>query len=101
MTFNNSLGGILAVVSLVMGIMVLTGHGDLFFRGLGENQRRKDYDMEKYTRASGIALLCFAILTGIDCFTTALWQKIAYLVLIILTFAVYLVYIQKKCKIKK
>lgn len=98
MLFDNTLGGLLAVASLVMGILVLTGHGGFFFKGIGESQRKLEYDMEKYTRASGIALLIFGVLTGIDCFTTALWEKIAYLVLIIATFVLYMLYIQKKCK---
>ena len=98
MLFNNSIGLLLAVASLVIGVLVLTGHGSVFFKGIGEDQRRQDYDMEKYTRASGIALLAFGVLTGIDCFTSALWEKIAYIVLIVVTFVIYLIYIQKKCK---
>ena len=100
MLFDNTLGGILAIGSLVLGILVLTGHGDFIMKGPGSEQRVKEFDMEKLNRVSGLALLGFGIVTGIDCFTHTLPAKIGYLVGIAVIFGLYIYYVQK-CRIKK
>ena len=49
----------ITVVSLVVGVMPLTGHGDFFMKGGNADLRKKLYDEEKLQRASGIGLLCY------------------------------------------
>ena len=43
----------ITVVSLVVGVMLLTGHGDFFMKGGNADLRKKLYDEEKLQRASG------------------------------------------------
>ena len=56
----------ITVVSLVVGVMLLTGHGDFFMKGGNADLRKKLYDEEKLQRASGIGLLCYGAVTGIN-----------------------------------
>ncbi|MBR2527282.1 MAG: DUF3784 domain-containing protein [Blautia sp.] len=91
-------GWLLAVVSFVIGILVLTGNGDFFLKGANEAARKKMYDMDKLTKASGVALLLFGVVTLIDSFTTGLLAKIVYLVAVIVILAGFIVYLKKKCR---
>ena len=59
----------ITVVSLVVGVMLLTGHGDFFMKGGNADLRKKLYDEEKLQRASGIGLLCYGAVTGINIFS--------------------------------
>ena len=90
-------GGFLAIASVVIGILVLTGHGDLFLRPGREDQRKNVYDRPRLEKASGILLIVFGALTGIDCFTTSPAAKIAYLAALAAAFIIFIVYIKKKC----
>ena len=98
MFLDAGFGAFLAAASVLIGILILTGHGDFFLKGSGSDVREKMYDMEKFSRACGIAALLFGAVTGIDCLTHTVAAKIAYVAAIALIFAVLVVYIQKKCK---
>ncbi len=86
--------------SLIAGVMMLTGHGSVFMGGGNSQERKKRFDEKKMERASGIALVLVGIATAIDCITKTFAAKIIYMVVIVLIFAVLIIYIQKKCKIK-
>lgn len=93
-----SLDFILTVGALVIGVMMLTGHGDVFMSGGNKDARRKLYDEAKMEKASGIALIVIGIATGIDHFTTTAVAKFAYVGVIVVIMAILVVYIKKKCK---
>ena len=96
MFLDATFGGVLAAAALIIGILVLTGHGDFIMKN-SRSSGESVYDMDKMTKASGVVLIGFAVLTGIDCFTTAAWAKIGYIVLMAVLFAGYIIYIRKKC----
>ena len=93
-----SLDIILTVAALIMGVMLLTGHGDIFMRGGNANERKKIYDEAKVQKATGVTMLLFGVITGIDMFLDGVGFKIAYLVIVIVIFVAMIVYIRKKCR---
>ena len=54
---------ILTIAALVMGVMLLTGHGDILMKGGNAAERKKLYDDKKVQLVSGVTLLIFGILT--------------------------------------
>ena len=93
-----SLDIFLTVAALIMGVMLLTGHGDILMRGGNANERKKIYDEAKVQKATGVTMLLFGVVTGIDMFLDGVGFKIAYLVIVIVIFVAMIVYIRKKCK---
>ena len=97
-----SLDIFLTVAALVVGVMLLTGHGDVFMKSGNASERKKIYDEKKVQKATGIAMILMGIVTGLDMVLddkiNVMFSKIGYLVLIIVIFAVLVVYIRKKCK---
>ena len=93
-----SLDIFLTVAALIMGVMLLTGHGDILMRGGNANERKKIYDEAKVQKATGVTMLLFGVITGIDMFLDGVGFKIAYLVIVIVIFVAMIVYIRKKCK---
>ena len=93
-----SLDIFLTVAALIMGVMLLTGHGDILMRGGNANERKKIYDEAKVQKATGVTMLLFGVVTGIDMFLEGVGFKIAYLVIVIVIFVAMIVYIRKKCK---
>ena len=85
---DRSFDFILAGIALIVGIMLLTGHGDIFLKGGNTKLRKEKYDEKKMTKGSGVTLILFGIVTFIDSYTT-----LAILV-------GFVVYLKKKC-IKK
>ena len=51
---------ILTIAALVMGVMLLTGHGDILMKGGNAAERKKLYDDKKVQLVSGVTLLIFA-----------------------------------------
>ena len=97
-----SLDIFLTVAALVIGVMLLTGHGDIFMKGGNAEERKKLYDEKKVQKATGIAMILMGIVTGLDMVLDdkidVLVSKIGYLVLIVVIFTILVVYIRKKCK---
>ena len=97
-----SLDIFLTVAALVAGVMLLTGHGDVFMKGGNASERKKLYDEKKVQKATGIAMILMGIVTGLDMVLddkiNVMFSKIGYLVLIIVIFVVLVFYIRKKCK---
>lgn len=89
---------ILTVGAIVIGIMILTGHGDIFMKGGDAVKREKLYDKNKMDKASGIALILIGIATGIDSFTTGVAAKIGYVVVLLIILVVLIYYLKVKCK---
>ena len=89
---------ILTVASLVMGVMLLTGHGDILMKGGNAAERKRLYDEKKIQLISGVTLLIFGVLTGLDMLIKSYVYDIIYLVLVIVIFIAMVVLIRKKCK---
>lgn len=89
---------ILTVAALVMGVMLLTGHGDILMKGGNAAERKRLYDEKKIQLISGVTLLIFGILTGLDMLIKSYVYDIIYLVLVIVIFIAMVVLIRKKCK---
>ena len=53
----DSLNIILTIAAFIVGIMLLTGHGDIFLKGGNSDISKKLYDEEKMAKASGVALI--------------------------------------------
>lgn len=89
---------ILTVAALVMGVMLLTGHGDILMKGGNAAERKRLYDEKKIQLISGVTLLIFGVLTGLDMLIKRYVYDIIYLVLVIVIFIAMVVLIRKKCK---
>ena len=89
---------ILTVAALVMGVMLLTGHGDILMKGGNAAERKRLYDEKKIQLTSGVTLLIFGVLTGLDMLIKSYVYDIIYLVLVIVIFIAMVVLIRKKCK---
>ena len=71
---------ILTVAALVMGVMLLTGHGDILMKGGNAAERKRLYDEKKIQLISGVTLLIFGVLTGLDMLIKSYVYDIIYLV---------------------
>ena len=89
---------ILTVAALVMGVMLLTGHGEILMKGGNAAERKRLYDEKKIQLISGVTLLIFGVLTGLDMLIKSYVYDIIYLVLVIVIFIAMVVLIRKKCK---
>ena len=94
----DSLSLILTIAAFIVGIMLLTGHGDIFLKGGNSDIRKKLYDEEKMAKASGVALILIGIVSAVDLFTTALAFKIAYIVALLIIIIGLVYYLRVKCK---
>jgi putative Mn2+ efflux pump MntP len=95
---SNTFDIFLTIVSLFVGIMLLTGNGGIFMKGGNDQARKARYDEKKMEKACGIALVLVGVATGIDSFTTSLAAKIGYTVALILILGWLLYYIRRKCQ---
>ena len=89
---------ILAGLALVVGILLLTGHGDIFLKGGNTQLRQAKYDEKKMSKGSGVALILIGIATGIDSYTTTLAAKIGYIIVLVLILAGLMLYLKYKCQ---
>ena len=94
----DSLSLILTIAAFIVGIMLLTGHGDIFLKGGNADIRKKLYDEEKMAKASGVALILIGIVSAVDLFTIALAFKIAYIVALLIIIIGLVYYLRVKCK---
>ena len=94
----DSLSLILTIAAFIVGIMLLTGHGDIFLKGGNADIRKKLYDEEKMAKASGVALILIGIVSAVDLFPTALAFKIAYIVALLIIIIGLVYYLRVKCK---
>lgn len=89
---------ILAGATLIVSIMLLTGHGDIFLKGGNADVRKKNYDEPKMAKALGVALLLTGVGTFIDSFTTSFASAIGYMIFLVVIYGGLYWYIKKKCK---
>lgn len=94
----DSLNIILTIAAFIVGIMLLTGHGDIFLKGGNSDISKKLYDEEKMAKASGVALILIGVVSAIDLFTTALAFKIAYIAALLVIIVGLVCYLRLKCK---
>ena len=94
---DKSFGLILAVIALVAGIMLLTGHGDILLKGGNTKLRKEKYDEKKMTWGSGVALLLIGVATLIDSYTTSLAAEIIYIIVLIGILGWLVYYLKTKC----
>ena len=97
---DKSFGLILAVIALVAGIMLLTGHGDILLKGGNTKLRKEKYDEKKMTWGSGVALLLIGVATLIDSYTTSLVAEIIYIIVLIAILGWLVYYLKTKCEKK-
>lgn len=95
---SSTLDFVLTFGAIIIGILLLTGHGSFFMKGGDARKRQKLYDEKKMEKASGIALILIGIATGIDSFTTSVAAKIAYIVVLGVIFVLLVYYMRAKCK---
>lgn len=60
---------LLAGAALIVGILLLTGHGEIFLKGGNTQLRKAKYDEDKMSKGSGVALILIGIMTFIDSYT--------------------------------
>ena len=89
---------ILTVAALVIGVMLLTGHGSVFMKGGNAEIRRKLYDEKKMEKGCGAALILIGILTGIYMFTSVMVFKIGYIVVLLIIIVGLMYYLRVKCR---
>ena len=94
---DRSFDFVLAGAALIVGIMLLTGHGDIFLTGGNTKLRKEKYDEKKMTWGSGVALILIGIVTFIDSYTTSLAAKIGYIIVILAILAGLVLYLKFKC----
>lgn len=94
---DRSFDFILAGAALIVGIMLLTGHGEIFLKGGNTKLRKEKYDEKKMTWGSGIALVLIGIATFIDSYTTSLAAEIIYILVILAILAWLVLYLKYKC----
>ena len=99
--FSREFDFFLAGAALIIGIMMLTGHGDFFLKGGNADLRKKKYDEAKLSKASGVTLILIGIATGIDSYTTSLAAKIAYVVILLAILAGLGLFLKFKCQKQK
>ena len=89
---------ILTAAALIIGVMLLTGHGGIFMKGGNAEARKKLYDEEKMEKGCGVALILIGILSGIDMFTTGMTFKIGYIVVLLIIIIGLMYYLRVKCR---
>lgn len=85
---------------IVIGIMILTGHGDVLLKGGNEQLRKNKFDQKKVEKASGIAALAIGIASGVEMFTTGVVAECIYVGVLVVILIVLVVYYQTACKKK-
>lgn len=95
---GTTLDYILTFGAIILGILLLTGHGSFLMKGGDEYKRKKLYDENKMEKATGVAMLLVGAATGLDSFTTGVAAKIGYIVVVALIFAALIYYLKVKCK---
>ena len=94
--FDQTFSYVLAIAALVIGVMLLTGHGSVFMKGGNTQARAQKYDEKKMEKFSGICLILIGIATGVDAFTESMAAKIAYVVILFVILAVFLFLLRTK-----
>ena len=89
---------IIALFAAGAGVLLLTGHGDLFFSKKADPLRYAGYDMKKFEKPCGIVFILVGILTMADSFIGNYIFSLVYLGLIVLLFVWLFWYYRTKCR---
>lgn len=90
---------ILAIVLLVVGVILVTGHGDsIMGGGQGAEERRRMYDEKRMQKAFGVGFILMAIANVITIFIHSFVISVAYMVFIIVIIVAEIIYVKKYCK---
>lgn len=89
---------ILTAAAFVVGVMMLTGKGDIFFKDRHSKSINTMYDMKKVQRGFGVVLLIMGAATGISMFLKNPVMDIAYVFIILLAFIGGVIYMKKYCR---
>lgn len=89
---------ILTIAALVVGVMMVTGHGELFMKGGNAELRKKIYDEKKMEKSGGIAMILLGIATGINMYTEGFTAKIIYIIVLVVIFGGLIYYLRTKCR---
>ena len=65
--FDQTFSYVLAIAALVIGVMLLTGHGSVFMKGGNTQARAQKYDEKKMEKFSGICLILIGICGYLIC----------------------------------
>ena len=89
---------IIALFAVGAGVLMLTGHSDLFFSKRTDPLRYSSYDMKKFEKPCGIVLILVGILTLADSYIGNPVFSMVYLGLTILLFAWLFWYYRNRCR---
>ncbi len=89
---------VIALFAVGAGVLMLTGHSDLFFSKRADPLRYSGYDMKKFEKPCGIVFILDGILTFADSYIRSAVFSIVYLGLIILLFAWLFWYYRNRCR---
>ena len=89
---------ILTAAALIIGVMLLTGHGSIFMKGGNAEIRKKLYDEKKMEKGCGVALILIGVLTGVDTLMDSMISKVAYIVILLIIIIGLMYYLRKKCR---
>ena len=93
---SRSFDFMLAGISLIVGIMLMTGNGSFFMKVGNSQLRKKKYDEKKMEKGSGLALILIGVVTFIDSYTTTVAAKIGYIVVLAVMLGGLVWYIKNK-----
>ena len=94
----DSLDLILTVAAFIVGIMLLTGHGDIFMKGGNADVRKKLYVEKMMALGCGRALILIGVISSVYMYTIGMDFKIAYIVVLLIIIIGLLYFLRVKCK---
>lgn len=89
---------IITIGCLIVGVMMLTGRGDVLLNDKDAAQRNKLYDMKKAQKGYGIAFLVIGIASAISMRVKTQMGFAIYLIIVVVSLAASVVYMKKCCK---
>ena len=93
-TFNQ----IITIGCLIVGVMMLTGRGDVLLNDKDAAERNKLYDMKKAQKGYGIAFIVIGIASAISMRVKTQMGFVIYLIIVIVSLAASVIYMKKCCK---
>ena len=87
----------IGLASLVCGILLLTGNGDILLKSSNSAEQRKIYDVKKMEKPTGIILVLIGILTLVDTWLNIQVLHALYFFIVLVLFVILFIYYRKKC----
>lgn len=90
---------VLAIILLGVGVLLLTGHGDMIMgNGPSSVERKKLYDDAKMQRAFGVGFLLMGLANVLTIYVRNFAVSLGYLIFVILVIVAVAVYVKKCCR---